>query len=117
MLQERIPRIRADDRRSWEIVVFFMAAGILVAASMLFRAANKGESQYVAAIALIRHGWPYLDYAYLQTPLQPLLFSPLAMLPAAGSMPGPGSRTPSAPSGPCWSCSGACEADAAREAF
>lgn len=82
MLQERIPLIRADDRRSWGIVVFFMAAGILVAASMLLRAANKDESQYVAAIALIRHGWPYLDYAYLQTPLQPLLFSPLAVLPA-----------------------------------
>lgn len=49
---------------------------------MLLRASDKDESQYVAAIALMRQGWPYLDFAYLQTPVQPLLFSPLALLPA-----------------------------------
>src|SRR5690242_4952430 len=31
---------------------------------------------------MMRHGWPYLDFAYLQTPLQPLALSPLSLLPA-----------------------------------
>jgi hypothetical protein len=60
----------------------FLAAAALIAASAVLRAANKDESQYVAAIAMMRQGWPYLDFAYLQTPLQPLVFGPLALLPA-----------------------------------
>jgi hypothetical protein len=55
---------------------------MLVALSILTRRINHDEGQYVAAIALARHGWPYLDYAYLQTPLQPILLSELARLPA-----------------------------------
>ena len=62
--------------------VVFLAAAILVAFSILIRAVNHDEGQYVAAIAMMRDGWPYLDFAYLQTPLQPLLLSPLALVPA-----------------------------------
>jgi hypothetical protein len=40
---------------------------------------DHDESQYVAAAVLGAHGaLPYRDYAYLQTPLQPLLFAPIA---------------------------------------
>lgn len=60
----------------------FAAAAVLVAFSILIRAVNHDEGQYVAAIAMMRHGWPYLDFPYLQTPLQPLLLSPLSLLPA-----------------------------------
>ncbi len=52
-------------------------AAALVAAS-LFRSIDHDEGQYVAAVALMRHSLPYRDFAYLQTPLQPLLFAPLA---------------------------------------
>lgn len=83
MLYERLrPRtVDGASSKRWA-AAFFVGAAILIAASALFRAANKDESQYIAAIALMRHGWPYLDFAYLQTPLQPLLLSPLAFLPA-----------------------------------
>ena len=30
----------------------------------------------------MRHGWPYIDFAYLQTPLQPILLAPLSVVPA-----------------------------------
>ena len=58
------------------------AAAFVIAISALVRSVNHDESQYVAAIALMRQGLPYRDFAYLQTPLQPLLFAPLAYLPA-----------------------------------
>jgi hypothetical protein len=57
-------------------------AAAVIALSILVRSVNHDEGQYVAAIELARHGLPYLDFAYLQTPLQPLLFSPLGVLPA-----------------------------------
>jgi len=60
----------------------FASAALLIAFTILVRAVNHDEGQYVAAIAMMRHGWPYLDFPYLQTPLQPLLLSPLALLPA-----------------------------------
>lgn len=44
----------------------------------LIRPLDHDESQYVAAAVLARHGVIYRDFAYLQTPLQPLLFAPLA---------------------------------------
>ena len=56
--------------------------GLLFLAAMLAAPINHDESQYVAAVALMRHGLPYRDWPYLQTPLQPLLLSPLALLPA-----------------------------------
>jgi hypothetical protein len=58
------------------------AAFLLVVAALLTRRINHDEGQYVAAIALTRHGLPYRDFAYLQTPLQPLLLAPLALVPA-----------------------------------
>jgi len=61
---------------------------LLAGLAMLFVSAaltapiNHDESQYVAAIAQMRHGLPYRDWPFLQTPLQPLLLSPLSHLPA-----------------------------------
>lgn len=46
----------------------------------LFGPVDHDEGQYVGAVAMMRHGLPYRDFAYLQTPLQPLLFAPLAWL-------------------------------------
>lgn len=59
-----------------------VGGAVLVACAVLIRPSSHDEGQYVAAIALMRSGWPYRDFAYLQTPLQPLLLSPLAALPA-----------------------------------
>ncbi|GAA4020250.1 hypothetical protein GCM10022280_20710 [Sphingomonas swuensis] len=59
-----------------------LALGLLFLAVALSAPVNHDESQYVAAIALMREGLPYRDWAYLQTPLQPLLLSPLSLLPA-----------------------------------
>ncbi|KQN26739.1 hypothetical protein ASE86_00330 [Sphingomonas sp. Leaf33] len=59
-------------------------AAILVALA-LRRPVDHDESQYVAAALLSADGWlPYRDYAYLQTPLQPFAFAPLAW--AAGGL-------------------------------
>ncbi len=59
--------------------------GLILAALTLFllamalaRPLSVDESQYVAATALAARGLvPYRDFAYLQTPLQPLVFAPL----------------------------------------
>jgi hypothetical protein len=48
----------------------------------VMRPISHDEGQYVGAIALMRFGLPYRDFAYLQTPLQPLLLAPLSFLPA-----------------------------------
>ncbi|MDE0878886.1 MAG: DUF2029 domain-containing protein, partial [Sphingomonas bacterium] len=54
-----------------------------VALAML-RPVDHDESQYVAAAALVAQGlMPYRDFAYLQTPLQPFLFAPIAMVTGA----------------------------------
>ncbi|MFP5432047.1 MAG: phospholipid carrier-dependent glycosyltransferase, partial [Alphaproteobacteria bacterium] len=57
---------------------------LLIAALMLtvaaFRPIDHDEGQYVGAVAMMRFGLPYRDFAYLQTPLQPLLFAPLAWI-------------------------------------
>lgn len=58
-------------------------AGALIALAWM-RPIDHDESQYVAAAVLSAGGLlPYRDYAYLQTPLQPLLFAPIAW--AAGT--------------------------------
>jgi hypothetical protein len=54
-------------------------AALLVIAA-LFRYIEHDDGQYVGAVALMRSGLPYRDFAYLQTPLQPLLLGPLAGL-------------------------------------
>lgn len=45
-----------------------------------FSPVDHDEGQYVGAVAMMRDGLPYRDFAYLQTPLQPLLFAPLAWI-------------------------------------
>lgn len=45
----------------------------------LLRGIDHDESQYVAAARLVASGLlPYRDFAYLQTPLQPFAFAPIA---------------------------------------
>lgn len=67
------------------------ALAILFVALALLRPVDHDESQYVAAAALTAHGLlPYRDFAYLQTPLQPYLFAPVALL--AGSWTWPALR-------------------------
>jgi hypothetical protein len=47
----------------------------------LLRPVNHDESQYVAAAVLVAQGLlPYRDFAYLQTPLQSLLFAPVVAI-------------------------------------
>lgn len=53
---------------------------LLLAVLAMLRPIDHDESQYVAAAVLARNGFPYRDFAYLQTPLQPILFAPLAAL-------------------------------------
>ncbi len=50
----------------------------LIALAMI-RPFDHDESQYVAAALLSAGGLPYRDFAYLQTPLQPMLLAPLAV--------------------------------------
>ena len=61
---------------------FWLVLALVISGSALVRSINHDESQYVAVIALMRDGLPYRDFAYLQTPLQPLILSPLSHLPA-----------------------------------
>ena len=57
------------------------ALSILFVALAMLRPIDHDESQYVAAAVLTAQGLiPYRDYAYLQTPLQPFLFAPVAAL-------------------------------------
>ena len=63
------------------------AAGLAIVLVLLalLRPVDHDESQYVAAASLVARGLlPYRDFAYLQTPLQPWLFAPIAW--AAGSL-------------------------------
>lgn len=55
---------------------------VLLIAAALFRYIEHDDGQYVGAVALMQNGLPYRDFAYLQTPLQPLLFGPFAALAA-----------------------------------
>ncbi|VVT13876.1 conserved membrane hypothetical protein [Sphingomonas sp. EC-HK361] len=57
----------------------WLLLALVLAAVAMARPIDHDESQYVAAAVLAAHGLiPYRDFAYLQTPLQPLLFGPLA---------------------------------------
>ncbi len=55
-----------------------LSLGLMLLA--LVRPIDHDESQYVAATVLALHGLPYRDFAYLQTPLQPILLAPVAMI-------------------------------------
>ncbi|MDF0487132.1 DUF2029 domain-containing protein [Sphingomonas sp. H39-1-10] len=64
------------------------ALAVLLALLALSRPLDHDESQYVAAAWLSARGrLPYLDYLYLQAPLQPLLFAPLAGIAGAWAWP------------------------------
>jgi hypothetical protein len=67
-----------------------VALAVLYAMLAVVRPVDHDESQYVAAAMLAKNGLPYRDFAYFQTPLQPLLFGPLAAL--FGVMAWPGLR-------------------------
>lgn len=59
----------------------FAALTLWLLALALLRPLSIDESQYVAGTALAGRGLlPYRDFAYLQTPLQPLVFAPLQWL-------------------------------------
>jgi hypothetical protein len=62
-------------RDRWRVA----ALAVALASLSFLRPVDHDESQYVAAAVLSAHGLlPYRDYAYLQTPLQPFLFAPVA---------------------------------------
>jgi hypothetical protein len=52
---------------------------LLFALLSVLRPVNHDESQYVAAAILARNALPWRDFAYFQTPLQPVLFAPIAV--------------------------------------
>lgn len=66
--------------RDWRWAGAWLGVTALLVAAALFRYIEHDDGQYVGAVALMREGLPYRDFAYLQTPLQPLLFGPLASL-------------------------------------
>lgn len=69
----------------------WLAVALLLCLLALARPIDHDESQYVAAAVLTAHGLlPYRDFAYLQAPLQPVLFAPLAW--AAGPLAWPALR-------------------------
>ncbi|MES2754059.1 MAG: DUF2029 domain-containing protein [Pseudomonadota bacterium] len=76
---------RLAARPGWALVAL---AAMLVALALI-RSPDHDESQYVAAAALTAHGLiPYRDFAYLQSPLQPYAFAPLAWLFGTWTWPG-----------------------------
>ncbi len=69
------------------LLAFAALAMILIILAFL-RPVDHDESQYVAAALLTAHGLlPYRDFAYLQTPLQPYLFAPIALIAGAWTWP------------------------------
>jgi len=85
MAEDIVHRVRAGiGRLRWQgrwtmPAAWLVVAGLLVIAA-LFRYIERDDGQYVGAVALMRTGLPYRDFAYLQTPLQPLLLAPLAWI-------------------------------------
>ncbi len=73
-------------REGWLLWLALLAALVLLA---ILRPLDHDESQYVAAAVLSAHRLlPYRDYAYLQTPLQPVLLAPLVALLGGWAWPG-----------------------------
>ena len=59
----------------------FLGALAVMVALALRSPLNHDEGQYIAAADMVAKGLlPYRDFPYLQTPLQPLLFAPIAWL-------------------------------------
>lgn len=81
-----MPGAGAIRSRPLHAVAALAAVLVLLA---LIRPLDHDESQYVAAAVLTAHGqMPYRDFAYLQTPLQPFLFAPFALLFGGWAWPG-----------------------------
>jgi len=79
-----VPRLA----RSLPLLALLALLAALFVALALRRPVDHDESQYVAAALLSADGWlPYRDYAYLQTPIQPLALAPLAMVAGAWTWP------------------------------
>jgi hypothetical protein len=74
--------VRERVGQDWRVVAILASTALLLGISLVTRPINHDEGQYVGAIALMRSGLPYRDFAYLQTPLQPLVLAPLAFLSA-----------------------------------
>lgn len=73
------------------LLLSWVVLAIALIGLALARPVDHDESQYVAAAALTARGLvPYRDFAYLQSPLQPFLFAPLAAM--AGSWAWPALR-------------------------
>ncbi|MEG8053547.1 hypothetical protein QP185_10385 [Sphingomonas aerolata] len=69
-------------------ILLLVGLAALYIALALLRPVDHDESQYVAAAVLTAHGLlPYRDFAYLQTPLQPFLLAPIAVLTGAWTWP------------------------------
>ncbi len=67
----------ARSQRAW---VFLLALGVM-AALALRTPLDHDEGQYIAAANLVAKGLlPYRDFPYLQAPLQPILFAPIAWI-------------------------------------
>jgi len=70
--------------------LFALGLAVLFVLLALIRPVNHDASQYVAAAILARSGLPWIDFAYVQMPLQPMLFAPFAA--ALGDLAWPGLR-------------------------
>ena len=66
----------------WPSGAILVLTALLLGIALLTRPISHDEGQYVGAIALMRSGLPFRDFAYLQTPLQPLVLAPLSFLSA-----------------------------------
>jgi hypothetical protein len=76
----RILRWAQRDRPVRCATFLFLALAPLLVLLAWARPIDHDESQYVAAVALMAGHLPFRDFVYLQTPLQPLLFAPLATM-------------------------------------
>ena len=69
--------ITARTQKTWVI----LCAIVVMTALSLRTPLNHDEGQYIAAANLMAKGLlPYRDFPYLQTPLQPILFAPIARI-------------------------------------
>jgi hypothetical protein len=75
------PDIRSSAGAKRAALAIALAGWILLSLIALTRPANTDEGQYLAAARLVAEGWiPYIDFPYLQTPLQPYLVAPVALI-------------------------------------
>ena len=68
-------------RRLGLVALLGALAATLLTLLALAAGIDHDEDQYVAAAQLALTALPYHDFAYLQTPLQPLLLAPVALVP------------------------------------